>query len=77
MFGEIIYVGSNFIELLLPLLDGEAVNDETEMESEDLTQVDFATKTEYSETREHIKGRTLIFSIDRIVSVETTNTRTE
>jgi len=76
VFGEIIYVGSNFVELLLPLVDGEAVED-LEEESEDLTQEEFATIMEHRENREHMKGRTLIFSIDRIVSVETTNTRTE
>ncbi len=77
VFGEIIYVGSNFVELLLPLVDGEAVEEDMEEESEDLTQEDFAAKTEHRENREHMKGRTLIFSIDRIVSVESTNTRTE
>ena len=77
MFGEIIYVGSNFVELLLPLVDGGTVEEEVEEESEDLTQEDFETKTELLENREHMKGRTLIFSIDRIVSVETSNTRIE
>lgn len=68
-FGKIIYVGSNFVELLLPLVDGEPV--EEEMEEEELTQEDFEEKSELHGDREHIKGRTLIFSIDRIVTVET------
>lgn len=73
VIGKIIYVGSNFIELLLPLVDGDAIEDDIEVEEieEDGTQKDFEEKSNLHGNRDHIKGRTLIFSIDRILTVET------
>ena len=59
--GKIIFVGSNFVEMLLPVENGEPVEDECEEENEPSTEF---------EEREHSIGRTLIFSIDKIVTME-------
>lgn len=63
VFGKIIYVGSNFVELLLPLVDGDR---KEELEKKKVTVGGI-------EGREHRKGRTLIIPIDRIVMVETSS----
>ena len=59
--GKIIFVGSNFVEMLLPVENGEPAEDEGEEENESSTEC---------EEREHPIGRTLIFSIDKIVDLE-------
>jgi hypothetical protein len=63
--GTIVFVGSNFVEILvdksLPLEDGD----------KDLTQKPPVEEKEHDacEIRKHTKGRTWIFSIDKIANV--------
>ncbi len=63
VFGKIIYVGSNFVELLLPLVQG---NRKEELETEKLTNGGIMG-------REQRKDRILIIPIDQIVMVETSS----
>ena len=70
--GKIIFVGSNFVEMLLPV--EEPVEDEFEDDFEELHEIEQGSwylrlATEFEE-REHSIGRTLIFSIAKIVTVE-------
>jgi len=66
--GKIIFVGSNFVEMLLPVeepieedIEDESLLDEDLEENEPIMEF---------EEREHSIGRTLIFSIAKIVTVE-------
>ncbi|WP_075620249.1 hypothetical protein [Paenisporosarcina indica] len=73
LIGKIIFVGSNFVEILLPSENGESV----EVEMKEDFQEDFeedqkeenVTPDEFKDS-ERTKGRTLIFSISKIVTVE-------
>ena len=65
VYGRIIYVGSNFVELLLPgPKKGDA--DDVESSSEEVYEI-----YGVDENRHHKIGKTLIFSIERIVSIKT------
>ena len=71
LVGKVIFVGSNFVELLLPV--EEPVEDDFEdFEEESLLEEDLEENEPIKEfeSREHSIGRTLIFSIAKIVTVE-------
>lgn len=71
--GTIVFVGSNFVEMLIPLENGEPVEEEIHTDLDEGLTLEEEDELDEYEEREDAKGRTLIFPIAKIVSVELNN----
>jgi len=74
--GTISFVGSNFVEITkvenLPITNESKLEELAKVATHKALEIDYNTNDE-DEEREHEKGHTLIFSIDKIESIELEN----